>query len=405
MTAVSEPMERESQWRGGFQVSGAASKSGVQVNEKTALSIPATLQALRILTGVFAMTPLHFYEKTAEGRMPADDNAAAKLFLRGPNNVQTPFAFFELMMADILLAGGFAGFISRDRRGEPIAITRLLPNHCNPVQYFDRREGLTAFYDATLPDGSHERFPARDIFYVPGFSRDGIKGLNPIQYAKDALGGTIATSDHAARFWNKGGRPSTVLTTENKVNSEDKARIRDDWTRMYSGSDSEMVAVLDQDLTATFLSHDLKSSQFLETRQFQVVDLARIWGVPPHLIFELSRSTNNNISHQSLEFTTFHLGPHYTRVAQAASKAFAREGFYFEHITDALVKGDLKSRMEAYWYQRQMGMANADELRSKENQPNIPGGGGKEYWRPSNMALAGQKKPQPNGNDQNGDPE
>lgn len=153
VTAASEAVNSERQWHG-FQVAGGPSKAGVKVNEQTALSIPATLQALRILTGVFAMTPLHFYEKTDKGRMPADGNAAAKLFIRGPNSHQTAFAFFELLLADILLAGGFHGYISRDRRGDPVAITRLKPGHCLPVEYFERAEGTFLFFDATLPDGS-----------------------------------------------------------------------------------------------------------------------------------------------------------------------------------------------------------------------------------------------------------
>lgn len=383
----------ESQWNG-FVVAGGQSKSGVRVNEKSALTIPATLQALRILTGVFAMTPLHFYQKSDLGRLSAEGNPAAVLFRLGPNSHQTAFAFFELLLADILLAGNFYGYISRDQRGEVKAVTRLKPGHCQPVEYFDRAEGTILFFDATLPDGSHERFPARDIFHVGGFSRDGIQGLNPVQYARDALGGAIATSDHASRFWNKGGRPSTVLTSANKIGPEDKGRIRKDWTQMYSGPDADMVAVLDQDLKAEFLTHDLKSNQFIETRQFQVVDLARIWGVPPHLIFDLSRATFGNIEQQSLEFVIYHLGPHYTRVAQAATKAFARAGFYFEHVTDALVKGDLKSRMEAYWLQRQMGMANGNELRSYENLPNIKGAAGTDYWMPANMQVAGKEHAQ-----------
>jgi len=395
--ASEENLSSERQWHG-FQVAGGASKAGVRVSEQTALTIPATLQALRILTGVFAMTPLHFYEKSQRGRLPVSDDAAANLFRLGPNSHQTAFAFFELLLADILLTGNFYGYISRDMRGEVKAVTRLKPGHCLPVEYFDRAEGTILFFDATLPDGSHERFASRDIFHVGGFGRDGIQGLNPVQYARDALGGAIATSDHAAKFWNKGGRPSTVLTTEHKVGTDDKGRIRDDWTRMYSGPDADMVAVLDQDLKATFLAHDLKSSQYLETRQFQVVDLARIWGVPPHLIFDLSRATFGNIEQQSLEFVIYHLGPHYTRVAQAATKAFAREGFYFEHVTDALVKGDLKSRMEAYWLQRQMGMANGNELRAYENLPNIDGDAGTDYWMPANMQVAGQK-PAPEGAD------
>ncbi|MFD1809291.1 phage portal protein [Gemmobacter lanyuensis] len=205
----------------------------------------------------------------------------------------------------------------------------------------------------------------------------------------------MATADHSNRFWNKGGRPSTVLTTTQKVSPEDKMRIRSDWDRIHSGPDGSAIAVLDQDLKSAFLTHNLKDSQFLETRQFQVVDLARIWGVPPHLIFELSKATFSNIEHQSLEFLTYHLGPHFTRVAQAATRQFAPEGMYFEHVTDALVRGDLKSRMEAYWLQRQMGIVNANELRRRENENNIPGEAGTEYWRPSNMALAGRPMPEP----------
>lgn len=379
----------ESQWRGFAAVGGGVSKSGVRVDERTALSIPATLQALRIISGVFAMAPMHLYSRQETGRQRMDDHPAEILLNERPNQFQSRFDLFEIVMSDLLLSGNFYAYTSRNRRGDPVALTRLKPGTVVVAEYFDRAEGMILFYDATLPDGSRERFPARDIWHVRGMSRDGIVGLNPVHYARDALGGSIATSDHASRFWNKGGRPSTVLTTQQKVGPEDKARIRADWERLYSGPDASAVAVLDQDLKAAFLSHNLKDSQFLETRMFQVVDLARIWGVPPHLIFDLSKATFSNIEQQSLEFVTYHLGPHFTRVASAATRQFGGDGLYFEHLTDALVRGDLKSRMEAYWLQRQMGVVNANELRRRENQNDIPGDAGTEYWRPSNMALAG----------------
>ena len=392
LVASASPVQSESQWKG--FVTGGVSRSGARVNETTALSIPATLQALRILTGVFAMTPLHYYEKTDRGRMSADKEPEGQLFTLAPNSHQTPFAFMEILLADVLLSGNFYAFRSRDRIGRTRALTRLKPGTVLIAEYFDRAEGTILFYDATLPDGTRERFAARDIFHVPGFSRDGLQGLNPIAYARDALGGAISTSDHTSKFWNKGGRPSTVLSTEQKVGRDDKLRIRNDWQSLYAGPDGDMVAVLDQDLKATFLSHDMRSSQFIETRQFQVVDLARVWGVPPHLIFDLSKATFGNIEQQSLEFVIYHLGPHYARVAQAATRAFALEGHYFEHLTDALVKGDLKSRMEAYWQQRQAGMVNANELRRRENLPDIEGAAGSDYWMPGNMLVAGQPRPE-----------
>jgi len=394
--AAEQNLSSERQW-GGFAVAGGASKSGVRVNETTALSIPATLQALRILTGVFAMTPLHYYQRAETGRQTVDGLPEGTLFRESPNRHQTPFHFMELLMADIMLSGNFFGYVSRNMRGDPVAITRLKPGSVTIAEYFDRAEGTILFYDATLPDASRERFAARDIFHVAGFSRDGIQGLNPIAYARDALGGAVATSDHAARFWRKGGRPSTVLTTVQKVPEQAKGRIRDDWSRLYNGPDAEAVAVLDQDLKATFLSHDMRASQFIETRAFQVVDLARIWGVPPHLIFDLSKATFGNIEQQSLEFVIYHLGPHYARVGQAVSRTFARPDHYFEHLTDALVKGDIKSRMEAYWLQRQAGMVNGNELRRMENRPDIKGAAGEEYWMPSNMMVAGAPPPPPTG--------
>lgn len=402
VVAAQADVSSERQW-GGFVGGGLPSKAGVRVNERTALSIPATLQALRILSGVFAMTPLHYYQKAETGRIAANDTPEGRLFHESPNGHQTPFHFMELVMMDIMLAGNFFAYVSRNARGEPVAITRLKPGSVVIAEYFDRADGTTLFFDATLPDGSRERFAARNIFHVAGFTRDGIQGLNPVAYAKDALGGAIATSDHASRFWNKGGRPSTVLTTEQKVGPEDKRRIRGDWTQLYSGPDGDAVAVLDQDLKAAFLTHDMRASQFIETRGFQVVDLARIWGVPPHLIFDLSKATFGNIEQQSLEFVIYHLGPHYARVSQAVSKAFANSGFYFEHLTDALVKGDLKSRMEAYWLQRQAGMVNANELRRRENRPDIPGAAGADFWMPSNMMVAGQEppaKPSPQGEEE-----
>lgn len=387
---ASAAVSSESQWKG-FSVGGSRlSKSGAQVSETTALSIPATLQALRILTGVFAMTPLHYYRKGPKGRELADDAPEGRLLSHAPNSHQTVFQFKELLLADVMLAGNFTAYNSRDPRGAMRALTRLKPGTVVVAEYFDRAEGMFLFYDATLPDGTRERFPARDVFHVAGFSRDGIQGLNPIAYARDALGGAISTADHANRFWAKGGRPSTVLTTEQKVSPADKTRIRQDYQTLYSGPEAEAVAVLDQDLKALFLTHDMKQSQFLETRQFQVVDLARIWGVPPHLIFDLSKATFGNIEQQSLEFVIYHLGPHYERVAQAATRAFAAEGHYFEFLTDALVKGDIKSRMEAYWLQRQMGMINANELRRRENEPDIDGPAGSDYWQPSNFVVAGK---------------
>ena len=384
-------VQSETQWKG-FISGSAPSVAGLRVDEKSVLGIPATLQALRVLTGVLAMTPLHYYRRAASGRERAEGDLR-RLMHDAPNGFQSAFAYRELMMGDILLAGAHFAYVSRDFAGRPVALTRLNPRTVFITDFFDRSEGITLFYDATPPDGSRERFPARDIWHVAGFSRDGIIGLNPIDYARDALGGALATSRHASAFWSRGGKVDTVLQTKARISPEDKARMRADWEAVQNGPNGSRTAVLDQDLTVQFLTHDHQKSQFNETRGFQVVDLARIWGVPPHLIFDLTRATFGNIEQQSLEFVIYHLGPHFARIEQAATRQFAEPGHFFEHLTDALVRGDLKSRMEAYWQQRQMGMVNANELRRRENMTDLPGDAGTEYWRPGNMGIAGQPAP------------
>ena len=392
VAASNSDYQSPGQWKGMLAVSGGGVVAGARISEETVLGLPATLQALRILSGVFAMTPLHYYRRSDSGRQRVESDLW-ELMHRAPNQHQTAFQYRELLMADIMLSGAHSAYISRDPAGRPRALTRLMAGTTNISQYFDRTEGQVLFYDATLPDGTRERFAARDILHVAGFSRDGITGLNPIRYAREALGGALATGRHANSFWERGGKLDTVLKSSARISAEDKARIRYDWEALHASPGASRTAVLDQDLSAEVLNPDHQKSQFIETRQFQVIELARIWGVPPHLIFDLSKATFGNIEQQSLEFVIYHLGPHFARVEQAISLRFAERGHFFEHLTDALVRGDLKSRMEAYWLQRQMGTASANDLRRRENQPDIDGAAGTEYWRPGNMTIAGTPAP------------
>lgn len=393
--APSASVHSESQWKAhGFLISGAPSRAGVVVSETSALSLPAVMQALRVLCGVFAMTPLHYYRETEAGRERARHDPLYRLFHRAPNRHQSAFAFKEILLADILLTGNFYAYVSRDPQQRVTALTRLDPRTVSVAEFFDRETGVELFYDATLPDGFRGRFPARDIWHVAGISRDAICGLNPVRYMRDALGATIATGEYAASFWANDARPGTILTTKNRMSAEAKEALRADWKRRFGGpSRANEIAVLDQELEPKFLSQDNQKSQFVETRTFQVLEVARMWGVPPHLLFELSRATFGNIEQQSLEFVIYHLGPHYERVASAANRAFAAEDGHFEFLVDALVKGDIKSRWEAYNAARLTGVLSANEIRERENLNRIPGSAGEERWRPANMAIAGEPAP------------
>lgn len=377
-----------------FALTGTRGGSGVLVNEATSMSLPAVLRALEIVTGVFAMTPMLYYRREGDGKVRADKSQLFTMFHDRPNDVQSAFLFKEVLLGDMIMAGGFANFVHRDGAFRPKSLSRLDPRMVQPRKFWDRQDGLELFYDVQLPDGSSGRFTRTDVWHVPGFSRDGVLGVNRIRLLDDTLGSAIAAGEYARHFWENNAQPATILHTKGKVDPEDKRKIKFDWKQMFGGPrKAGEVAVLDQDLEAKLLGATNRESQFVEVRAFNVVEVARAFSVPPHLLYELSRATFSNIEQQSLEFIMYSMMPHYERVASAATHYFAEPGHFFEFLPDALLKGDVKTRWEAYKAAREAGAMNADEIRKRENMQPIGGLAGEEYWRPANMAVSGQPNP------------
>jgi HK97 family phage portal protein len=372
---------------------GSRSAAGQVVTEATAMTLPAVMQALRILCGVFAITPLVYYRQDGSGKTRAVDSPLFRLFHDQPNKINSPFAFKELLLADVILAGNYYSWVSgRDPLQRPHCLTRLEPGLVNPVKSWDREQGYEKFFDASLPDHSHGRFSSREIWHVPGFTRDGLVGQPALRYMREAIGGALGKQDFANRFFANDAKPSVVLTTSQKVAKPDKDMIKADWNDRFGGSSrAHGVAVVDQDLKPLFLSTDNEKSQLIESRTFDILDVARCFGVPPHLLFELSKATFSNIEHQSLEFVIYHMMPHYERVSGAANMAFAEPGCFFEFMPDALLKGDTEKRWAAYKSARETGVLNADEIRSRENLNAIGGEAGTTYLWPANMMPAGER--------------
>lgn len=379
----------------GWSVTALLGRTGgrAPITERTALTFPAAWRALEILTGVFAMTPLIYYRQLPDdGKERATTSPLYKIFKSSPNATQSDFAFKEVLLGDLLLAGKFVSFTHRDDLFQTTALTRLDPYGASVNQSWDKRDGTELFYDVTLPDGARERLTRADIWHVAGFSRDGLAGLDRIQFMKDALASGVATSEFAARFWENNAQPATVLTAKGKVAPEDKEKYRADWKRLFRGpKNAGEVAVTDQDMDVKFLQVDNKASQYVESRTFSVLEVARAFGVPPHLLFELSRATFSNIDQQSLEFIIYCMGPHYARVAAAATQHFAEDGHFFEFLPEALLKGDIKTRFEAYGIAIDKGIYNPNEVRSMENRNKREGGD--EYRLGSGSTVEGAAPP------------
>lgn len=363
---------------------------GVSMGEREALTLPAFLRALEVLCGIFAMTPMLYYKQLADGgKERATETAEYRIFHDRPNQTQNIFLFKELMIGDLVMKGRFGAFIHRDALYRPKGLSRVQPTGIAVSQHWNREDGAENFYDVGLPDGAHERLTRNDFWYVPGFSRDGVTGIDRLQLLDDTIRGAVATSRFAARFWENNAQPSTILTTKAKVDPASKEQIKSDWRNRFGGpSNAGGVAVLDQEMDAKFLAHDNKASQYLEVRTFYVVEIARALGVPPHIVFELSRATFTNIEQQSLELIMYHMMPHFGRVAAAATHQFAAPGHFFEFLPDAMLKGDIKSRYEAYAIAVDKGIMNPDEVRGRENMNSRPGG--KKFRIGSGSAIEGQ---------------
>ncbi|MEP2103082.1 MAG: phage portal protein [Parasphingorhabdus sp.] len=370
------------------------SGSRVAVNEQSALGLPAVLRALEVLTGVFAMTPMVYYKRVGNGKERVEKSPLYKLFHDRPNDVQSPFLFKEVMLGDMLLTGGFGSYVHRDAMFQPKSLSRLNPNGINQAKQWDRTDGLEIFYDAQLPDGSNGRFTRADIWFVPGFSRDGLMGINRVKLLDDMLGSAVAAGEYARHFWENNAQPATLLKAKGKMDPEVKNKFKLDWKAMFGGTrKAGEVAVLDQEMEAETLGASNRDSQFVEVRSFNVVEVARAFGVPPHLVYELSKATFSNIEQQSLEFILYCMMPHYERVSGAATHYFAEEGHFYEFMPDALLKGDVKTRWEAYKSARETGVLSADEIRNRENMNEIGGPAGSQRWRPANMAVSGEPNP------------
>lgn len=364
-------------------------RSGAPMGEARAMSVPAVLRALEVLCGLYAMTPVHYYRNTPEGKERVDDAPQARMLSTSANAVQPAYLLKELMMGDLLMRGRFGAFIHRDALYRPNALSRLVPDGIAPVQHWDRQDGLEMFYDAQLPDGSRDRLTRNDIWFVPGFSRDGLVGIDRLKLLGNTFESAASTSDFARRFWENNAQPSTILTTKAKIDRPGKEAIRSDWQQRFAGpQNAGSVAVLDQEMDAKFLAHDNKASQFIESRGFGVLEVARAFGVAPHVLFELTRATFSNIEHQSLELYLYSMLAHFERGAAHMTHQFADEGHFFEFMPEAMLKGDILTRYQAYAVAIDKGIMNPNTVRRKENMNDRPGGD--EYRVGSGSQIEGQ---------------
>lgn len=369
------------------------SSAGKNVNERSAMQMTAVYSCVRILAEAVAGLPLHLYRyKEDGGKERAIDNNLYHLLHDEPNKEMSSFIFRETLMTHLLLWGNAYAQIIRNGKGEVVALYPLMPNKMQ----VDRDENGELYYkytrssdEAKTMEGVTVYLTPRDVLHIPGLGFDGLVGYSPIAMAKNAIGLAIATEEYGAKFFANGAAPSGVL--EHPGTIKDPSRLRENWNSTFGGSaNSGKVAVLEEGMKYTPISISPEQAQFLETRKFQIDEIARIFRVPPHMVGDLEKSSFSNIEQQSLEFVKYTLDPWVIRWEQSLSRALLNEDekrkYFFKFNLEGLLRGDYESRMSGYAVARQNGWMSTNDIRELENMDKIPAeDGGDLYLINGNM--------------------
>lgn len=352
--------------------------AGKNVNERSAMQLTAVYACVRILAEGVAGLPLHLYKCGKNGsREKAVEHPLYFLLHDEPNPEMTSFIFRETLMTHLLLYGNCYSQIIRDGRGQVTALYPLMPNQMS----VDRDEKGQLYYTYlrsseeadTMKKGTVYLLP-EDVLHIPALGFDGLVGYSPIAMAKNSIGMGLACEEYGAKFFANGAAPSGVL--EHPGTIKDITRLRESWNAIYGGSkNAGKVAILEEGMHYSPISISPNEAQFLETRKFQVDEIARIFHVPPHMIGDLERSTFSNIEQQSLEFVKYTLNPWVCRWEQALTKSLLspreKREYCIKFNVDGLLRGDYQSRMNGYAVGRQNGWMSANDIRELENMDKI----------------------------------
>ena len=352
--------------------------AGYAVNERSAMQVTAVYACVRILAEAIAGLPLGVYRYTENGsKEKVPDHPLYALLHDEPNPEMTSFIFRETMMSHLLLWGNAYAQIIRDGRGQVLGLYPLLPSKMD-VSRADNGELVYTYSRGMDEYGSKKRteqveLRRDDVMHIPGLSFDGLIGYSPIAMAKNAIGMALATEEYGSTFFANGATPGGVLEHPGVV--KDPAHLRESWHAQFSGRNSHNVAVLEEGMTFHQMSIPPEEAQFLETRKFQIDEIARIFRVPPHMVGDLEKSSFSNIEQQSLEFVKYTLDPWVIRWEQAMHQALLKPdekpALFFKFNVDGLLRGDYQSRMNGYAVGRQNGWLSANDIRELENMNHI----------------------------------
>jgi HK97 family phage portal protein len=366
---------------------GESNAAGVEVTAQRALAVTAFYAGINILSETIAMLPLSVYEKLERGRKPVNDHPVNLLLDLRPNPTMSPFTFKKLIRVHRLIWGNFYAEIERDNGGRPIALWPLDPTRVEPK----RLENEKVFLVDT-GKGPRLVLSADRILHIPGLGSDGLRGYSVIAIHAASLGMTIATDDYGARYYANDAKPSGILTWPGNPSRDQRTDFREDWQRVHGGlTGSHRLAVLWGGMTYQPLSFPPEDSQFLQTRSFQIEEIARILNVNPILLQHHEKATTwgSGVEQFMLAYRMLTVQPLCTQDEDEINWALFNEAehgkLFVKYNLDALLRGDSLTRAQVNQIKRQNGIINADEWREQDEELPLPEGQGEVYTIPLNF--------------------
>ena len=379
--------------------SGNRTPSGIRVNADNSMACSAYTACIRVISDAVSSLPLHLFEKMANGgKRKVTEHPLYRLLHQQPNPWQTAQEFRDWMTGLYLHYGASYAEIRSGDRGP---VSELWPLHSSRMEV-ERLEDGRLRYKYREPDSNRYTFYRQEqIFCLRFTTEDGITPVPTYKLFQNVLGLAQALENHASTYFGNGARPGVVLESENPIPVEAAERLREQWERMHRGSDRAFrTAILPNGVKAHELSGSNEAAQMLESRQFAVTEVCRIFRVPPHMVQDLTRSTYSNIEVQGTEFLQHCLLPHLKRWEAAIARDLIEddERYFAEHSVSGLLRGDHASRSAYYVSALQNGWMTINEIRELENLNPI-GPEGDVHFVPLNMTTlekaAADPEPEP----------
>lgn len=374
----------------GEDVAPINTSAGKPVTAQTSLTVSAVYSCVRIIAWTIASLPLIVYERMEpRGKERATKNSTYNILKNKPNEEQTPFEYMALTSVHQNLWGAGISEIEFDKKGNPVALWPIPPWTVEPIRIAKNQLA----YKVNMPDGSFELLSSYQVLVFPALNTTRDRWMSPIAVHRETVGLSMAMKDFGAKVFGQGTNPAGVISFQNKMPKEyGEESVRKKFRDNYAGlSNSHRLMLLDDGAKFERVGIPPEDAQYLESQKFGISEIARIYNVPLHLLqmHEKSSSFGKGLEEMTQGFITYSLRPYLVQWEQEINRKLIFDPkYYAEFLVDALLRGNLIDRYNAYQIGRNGGWLSADDIRVMENMNPLPDGQGEQYLIPLNMTNA-----------------